>query len=155
MRTIEPLAEGESVLRLTHTFDAPPEKIFTLWSEERHVRNWWGPEHCRLSHCEMDFREGGAWRFCMHSEAHATDHWIRGVYREIRAPERLSFTYINEADGHEMLVTLDFSAEGEKTVMRFRQEKFVDAAERDGHGRGWMSTFGLLADYVRRDGNPT
>lgn len=146
---LRPGLQPNDVLDLTHRFAASPEQVFEIWSDKRHVLNWWGPKGCRLTHCEMDFRVGGAWRFCMHSDSANADHWIRGVYREIQPNHLIRFTYINESDGHEMVVTLRFERDGRSTVLHFRQEHFTSLGERDGHGRGWNSTFDLLGKYLR------
>ena len=144
-------AAGEAVseellLEITRIFDAPRALVFRVWSQPEHIVRWWGPENFRLSHCEMDFRIGGDWRFCMSRPGR--DHWIHGTYREIERPGRLSFTYINDADGHNMLVEMDFIDLGDKTEMRFRQWEFMNVRERDGHRYGWSSTFDLLDKYL-------
>lgn len=135
------------VLTLEHLFDAPRALVFRLWSAPEHVARWWGPRGMYLGHCEMDFREGGRWRFCMRTDS-GREHWTHGVYREIRPPERLSFTYVNERDGHEMLVELDFLEEGRQTRLRFRQADFMSVRERDAHRTGWGETFGLVDCYL-------
>lgn len=134
------------VLEITRVFEAPRELLFKVWSRPEHIVRWWGPEGYHLSHCEMDFRVGGSWRFCMAQPGR--EHWIHGTYHEIRAPERLSFTYINDADGHNMLVEIDFIDLGGHTEMQFRQWEFMNVRERDGHRFGWSSTFDLLDDYL-------
>lgn len=147
----------EDVLEISRVFEAPRALIFRLWSSPEHIVRWWGPEGHFLAHCEMDFREGGAWRFCMR-RPDGGDHWISGIYREIAPPERLSFTYINDAAPFETLVELVFAERDGRTEMRFRQAPFPTLEERDGHGWGWGSTFGLLADYAAKftgaDGGP-
>ena len=40
---------------------------------------------------DFDLRPGGAYRFCMRSPE-GVDYWVRGVYRDVVPPERLSFT---------------------------------------------------------------
>jgi uncharacterized protein YndB with AHSA1/START domain len=139
------IATADDALEIEHVFAAPRELVFALWSGRDHVLRWWGPRGYRLSHCEMDFRVGGVFRFCM-SGPH--DHWIRGTYREVTPPSRLVFTYVNEADGHEMLVTLTLEARGDKTAMHFRQAPFMNVRERDGHNGGWSDTFALLDEYI-------
>jgi uncharacterized protein YndB with AHSA1/START domain len=139
------ITTADDVLEIEHVFAAPRDLVFALWADRTHVLRWWGPRGYRLSHCEMDFRVGGAFRFCMRGP---DDHWIRGVYREITPPLRLVFTYINEADGHEMLTTLDFVASGDTTVMHFRQAPLMNVAERDGHNRGWSETLEMLDEYI-------
>lgn len=139
----------EQVLEITRTFDAPGALVWRLWSAPEHRLRWWGPEGMALSELEIDFREGGAWRMVM---THVSGDFraVHGTFREIREPSRLSFTYINHTDQHEMLVELDFIDLGTKTEMRFRQSPFITIEERDAHRWGWGSTLDLLSDYVRR-----
>ena len=140
---------ADRVLLLTHVFDAPRQRVFEAWSQRDDVLAWWGPAGFRLSHCEMEFREGRAWRYCMRS-AEGEEHWIHGVYREIVAPEKLVFTYVNEDDGNESVVTMLFKTLGEKTELRFSQATFPNVAERDGHNWGWSSSFDLLDAYLAK-----
>lgn len=141
----------EEVLEITRVFDAPRELVFRLWSSPEHIARWWGPETCWLDTIEMDFREGGGWHFRMRNGA-GLDHHISGSYRRIEPPERLTFTYINAYDGHEMEVDLQFAEVSGRTEMHFRQAPFLNVVERDGHNEGWSSTLDLLRDYLRRLG---
>lgn len=146
-----PNANDGMVVEIRRHFQAPPALVFRIWSSPEHVVRWYGPEGCGLIHCEMDFRVGGRWRFCM-SSGPGHEHWISGEYREVDAPSRLVFTYVNESDQHEMLVTIDFLAAGTGTDMHFRQATFLTQAERDGHDWGWNSTIDLLSAYLLRLG---
>lgn len=139
---------SEGAVEIRRVFAAPPSLVFKMWSDPEHMVRWHGPEGCWLTHCEQDFREGGNWRRCMsHKAGHA--HWIHGEFREIRPFSRLSFTYINEYDGHETLVEMDFSDLGAAgTEMVFLQSNFASIAERDGHARGWTSSLELFAAYL-------
>ena len=118
---------------------------------------WHGPEGYWLTECSIDFRVGGKWARCM-SRAADHAHRIWGEYLEIDEPRRLVFTYVNDFDEHETIVTLDFEDVGGKTLMHFHQAPFLTVEERDSHGWGWMSGFDLLADYIVRvvanDGRP-
>jgi uncharacterized protein YndB with AHSA1/START domain len=138
---------ADRVLAIDRLFDAPRALVFRLWSAPEHIVRWWGPRGFHLSQCEMDFREGGAWRFCMMPES-GRGHWIHGEYREIDPPRRLSFTYTNDADGHDMLVEMDFLAEGEKTRLKFRQAVFMNVRERDGHRGGWTESLEIFERYL-------
>jgi uncharacterized protein YndB with AHSA1/START domain len=139
----------EEVLEITRTFDAPRELVFRLWSSPEHIARWWGPETCWLETIEMDFRECGAWRYWMRN-GNGLDHWIGGTYRRIEPPGRLTFTYTNKYDGHEMDVDIVFKDIGGKTEMHFRQEAFRNVGERDGHREGWSSSLDLLAGYLAK-----
>jgi uncharacterized protein YndB with AHSA1/START domain len=150
MRNSSATAEQrELVLEIDRVFEAPRALIWRLWRDPEHMVRWHGPEGYALAACEMDFRVGGTWRRCMSTHpGHA--HWIRGEYLEIVEPSRLSFTYINEFDGFETVVTMDFTEVApERTRMQFRQTPFISAVERDAHGWGWRSGFDVLDRYLR------
>ncbi len=135
------------VLEIDREFDAPRELVWRVWRDPEHMIRWHGPEGYALLECDIDFRVGGKWRRCMsNGPGHA--HWIRGEYLEIVEPSRLSFTYVNEYDGFETVVTMDFLDAGGRTRMLFRQTPFISKEERDGHGWGWNSGFDLLQRYV-------
>lgn len=42
------------------------EIIFHVWSDPKHLKNWWGPAGFTNTFNEFDFRVGGRWRFIMH-----------------------------------------------------------------------------------------
>jgi uncharacterized protein YndB with AHSA1/START domain len=138
------------VLDIDRVFDAPRELVWRLWRDPEHMIRWHGPEGYALLECEIDFRVGGKWRRCM-SNGPGHQHWIHGEYLEIDEPGRLSFTYINDADGFETVVTMDFlEVGGGRTRMVFEQTPFLNREERDGHGWGWNSGFNCFADYLAR-----
>jgi uncharacterized protein YndB with AHSA1/START domain len=99
----------------------------------------------------MDIRVGGAYRVGMRSPQ-GTEHWKRGVYREIVEPERIVFTFAwEDADGnpgHELLTTVTFADEGTGTRLTLCQTGFDRTAARDSHIAGWTSCLQRFADYV-------
>ncbi|HVY52607.1 MAG TPA: SRPBCC domain-containing protein [Devosia sp.] len=139
----------DQVLEFDRVFEAPLALVWKMWRDPEHMVRWHGPEGYWLTHCEIDFRVGGKWKRCM-SRAADHAHWIGGEYLEIVEPTRLVFTYINDYDEHEMVVSLDFAERDGRTHMHFHQAPFVSVEERDSHGWGWQSGLDLLADYVAR-----
>ncbi|MEQ1901420.1 MAG: SRPBCC domain-containing protein [Devosia sp.] len=140
---------SDQTLEIIRIFEAPRELVFKLWTQPEHVVRWYGPEGYFLKHCDLNARVGGTYRYCM-ARPDGYEHWISGTYREISPPERLSVTYVNDYDGHEMLVELKFRDIGGRTEMSFRQAPFTSVAERDSHGIGWNSTLDLFAAYASR-----
>jgi uncharacterized protein YndB with AHSA1/START domain len=138
----------DEVLEFTRVFEAPRALLFRLWAEPEHRLRWWGPEGYGLSHCEVDFRVGGAWSIAM-KRVDGYEHWVRGTFEAIREPSHVTFTYVNDADQHETRVVIDFVDLGAKTEMRFRQAPFLTVVDRDDHGGGWRSSLGLLEAYAR------
>ena len=138
-------------LVVTRIIDAPRRLVFSAWTEPEQVARWWGPQGFVTTHCDMDIRSGGAFRFCMRSAA-GTDHWKRGVYREIVEPLRIVFTFAwEDADGnpgHELLTTVTFDDLGAKTRLTLHQAAFETIEGRDGHLGGWTSCFERFAEYI-------
>jgi uncharacterized protein YndB with AHSA1/START domain len=151
--TAAELAELELVV--TRIIDAPRSLVFKAWTEAEQVARWWGPRGFVTTYCEMDIREGGAFRCCMRSPA-GTDHWKRGVYREIVEPERIVFTFAWEDaagnTGHELLTTVTFDDLGAKTRLTLHQAMFETVERRDDHRGGWTSCFERFAEYMTETG---
>jgi uncharacterized protein YndB with AHSA1/START domain len=147
--TKAPLAERE--LFITRVFDAPRELVFKAWTEPDRAVRWWGPQGFTTAHCEMDTRPGGVYRVCMRSPE-GTEHWQRGVCREVREPERLVFTFAWEdaegRPGHETVVTLTLEEYGTKTKLTLHQAVFETVTARDLHQGGWASALECLAEYL-------
>lgn len=152
-------ANAESVrtpeLVIERVFDVPRRLAFDVWTDPKHLANWWGPREgdrdFSMPVCEMDFRPGGKYRFAIRSPSQR-EYVQRGEYREIVAPELLVFTFTWDAQGdqrtNEMLVRVTFAELGaNKTRMRFVQTAFVSATQRDGHRGGWNACFDRLAAY--------
>ena len=76
---------AERTLIIERVFDAPRALVFKAWIEPERLVRWWGPQGFTMPSCTMDLRPGGAFRFRMRSPE-GTDHWLRGVYREIVEP---------------------------------------------------------------------
>ena len=146
-------ADAEWQLAITRILDAPRRLVFDAWTDPAQVAQWWGPQGFVTTSCEMDIREGGAFRVGMRSPQ-GTDHVKRGVYRRIVAPERIEFTFAwEDADGrpgHETLVTVSLAEHGTKTKLTLRQAMFATATARDAHQQGWVSCLQRFAEYLAR-----
>jgi len=138
-------------LIIERTYAAPRDLLFEVWSHPKHLANWWGPHGFTLAHCEMDFRVGGRYRFCMRSPE-GEDHWLHGEYREIDEPNKLVFTWKRESsDGSiwcDTLVAVTFREDGGETAFRMHQSGFDIAEHRDQHRGGWSEALERLGDYV-------
>ncbi len=144
-------ATSERTLVIERVFDAPLELVFETWTKPEHLVKWWGPNDFTLPYCELDFRVGGRYRFCMRSPQ-GEDHWVWGDYQEIQPPERLAFSW-NREDGEGLVwnstvVQLTFADQEGKTLFRLQQSLFDTVADRDDHKGGWTETLERLRKYV-------
>ena len=145
---------AELELVITRILDAPRELVFKAWTEPDRAIRWWGPRGFTTAHYELDFRPDGAYRVCMRSPE-GTEHWQRGVCREVVEPERLVFTFAWEDSegkpGHETVVTVTLAEFGAKTKLTLHQAVFETVTARDLHQGGWASALECLAEYLARD----
>jgi uncharacterized protein YndB with AHSA1/START domain len=138
-------------LVITRVFDAPRRLVFKAWTEPEHMMRWRGPKGFTVSVLGHELRPGGAYRIHMRSPE-GTDHWLRGVYREIVEPERLTFTWAWEDEHgkprHETLVTVTFAELDGKTRLTLHQAVFESVTACDAHRASWSSSLERLADFL-------
>jgi uncharacterized protein YndB with AHSA1/START domain len=84
---------SDTEIVLVREFDAPRDLVFEACTKPEYVSQWWGPRGSSLTVCEIDFRIGGEWHY-VNKMPDGSEHPFRGVFREILAPERLSYTWI-------------------------------------------------------------
>ena len=97
---------------MTRTFHAPRDLVFKAHSSCEHVSRWWGPRRHSFASCDMDFVEGGAWRYVLR-DADGTEYPFKGEFREIQPPERLTWTFIYDVEPfneHESVETIVFNS---------------------------------------------
>jgi uncharacterized protein YndB with AHSA1/START domain len=141
---------ANDTLVVERVFAAPAALVFTLWSSAEHMARWWGPRRFSIAKCEVDFREGGAWRVNMLGPD-GRQYPASGRYREISPPTRLVFTFgwdNPDEDDRQTVVTVSFREDAGKTHMRFHQTPFASIEHRDGHGAGWSECFERLEAYL-------
>ena len=137
---------------LTRLLNAPRAQVFRAFVEPERMKHWWAPRGFTMLSCALDLREGGAWRMRIKSDETGAIQTEVGVYREIREPERLSFTHAwvrgNGTLTHPTLVTVLFTERGTRTEVRFRQEDFVTSAACFSHEQGWGVSLDQLVGYM-------
>lgn len=149
---MEPAAlKDQPSLVLRRHFAVAPEKVWRAWTDPQALKRWFGPGtvHDPVSVAEVDLRAGGHFRMVF-GGPRGTDHEAAGVYKEVRAPHRLVFSWCWPRSTPERVsqVTILLRAAGGGTDMEFRHEQFFDQAARDGHERGWSETFVKLERAV-------
>jgi uncharacterized protein YndB with AHSA1/START domain len=149
------IARDDRVLVIEREFNAPRALVWKMFADPKHMVAWMGPrDHPSVFH-EADVRPGGKWRGRLRAVDGSRELGQGGEYQEVREPERLAFTfYWDEEDGSrgpETLVEIDFAERAGKTLMTFRQGVFNTTPNRDGHIRGWNSSFDRLADLLAQE----
>jgi len=139
-------------------FDAPRELVFSVWTDPRHLAQWWGPIGFRTTTSSFDMRPGGVWRFVMHGPD-GRDYQNRVTFEEIVPPERIVYRHGGGEDVEpvQFRQTVIFEDLGGRTRIIWRGD-FPSAAERDrvikeyGAAEGLKQTMTRMADYVALQG---
>lgn len=157
------VAEGELVIE--RIFDAPLELVWQAWTEPEHIKRWWGPKDFTAPVIKIDFREGGAYHYCMRSPD-GQDYWSTGVFREIVPQKRIVYTdsfadekgnvvsgsYYGMGDDIplELLVTLTFEDTGDgRTRFTLRHAGMPEGENSEMAGLGWNQSLDKLAESLQ------
>ncbi len=86
-----------------------------LWTDPKHLSEWWGPNGFTNTLQQMDLRPGGKWIHTMHGPD-GTDYPNEATFTEIVKPDLIKFTHaLPKFD-----VTVTFEAIGNKTKLTMR-----------------------------------
>jgi uncharacterized protein YndB with AHSA1/START domain len=160
MSTTATIKENNIKLQLTRIFDAPREVVFKAWTDANQFQQWFGAAACdgaSLQSVRLDARVGGKYRLQVR-RPDGEFFTSAGVYREVKPPERLVFTWAFEKDGSgdeygeveppEMLVTVELKARGKQTELVLTHEKFASVESRGRHEMGWTRCLNELGKFV-------
>lgn len=139
---------------ITRVFDVPARNLFEAWSKPEHLMQWFGPKGWPLTLCEMDFREGGSFRFGMTGPDGRPNTPFGGKYREIVPNRKIVFDNGFETPGAErMVVTVIFEeADGKTTLTHhtlFASEAMKQRHTSGGYVKGVGAGFDQLAELVQ------
>ena len=135
-------------LTIKRRFKAPPEKVFSAWTEADKMKRWMGPGEIFARHVESDPRTGGRYRIIMQAPS-GEEFDVSGVYREVIAGEKVVYTWAGTATPEQQtLVTVTFKRDGDGTLLTLVHEQFPDDALRDLHNSGWSGAIDKLEKYL-------
>jgi len=140
-------------LTLTRIFHAPRELVFKAWTDPKHMAQWWGPRGFTNPVCEIDARPGGTIYIVM--RGFDMEHPMRGTFREVVKPERLSYTWTAEDHGQPVLegvTTVTFEDDDGKTrlTLETKATGLAPIAEQmlGGMQEGWSQSLDRLSDLA-------
>jgi len=148
-------------LRMSRIYNAPRLLVWKVWTEPKHLQQWWGPFGPERTICEMNFRVGGEFKVLMKTPDGAVVP-AAGEYLEIVEPERIVY----EGDARaptacgcglppKARVTVLFDAlQTSKTQLtietHFPDENALDAANAAGFSTSWNKTLDEIGPYLEK-----
>jgi len=140
---------------MTRVFDAPRKLVYDAHTKPELVKRWLlGPPGWSMPVCEINLRVGGTYRYVWRNDGDGTEMGMGGVYREIRAPERVVNTerfdqawYPGEGVG-----TLVLVEQGGRTTlthtMLYESREARDAVLKSGMEQGVAASYDRLAELL-------
>ncbi len=141
------------VLELSHTIDAPPERVFAAMTDPRAVARWWGPRGLTTTVLLMEPTVGGSYRYEAHPPGAEPFH-LGGQFIEVAPPHRLVYTFRYEEptpDDQENVVTLTLRASGDGCEVRLLQQPFATDERLALHRGGWSDSLERLHSLLGRN----
>jgi uncharacterized protein YndB with AHSA1/START domain len=136
---------------LTRVFDAPRALVFDAFTKPEILRQWFGPRGWSLVVADVDLNVGGTFRFMLRGPD-GNDLGMRGIWREIVAPERS--VHMESFDDYpgESQVTTVLTEQQEKTKLTatilYPSKEIRDAVLSSGMEHGAAESYDKLAELL-------
>jgi uncharacterized protein YndB with AHSA1/START domain len=148
---------GEGTVAITRVFTAPRALVWQAWTDPKMLAQWFGPRGFTASVLELDLRVGGALRIVMHGPD-GNDYAMKGIFREVQAPERLVFSNVAiDNDGNHLLegeTIATLSEQDGKTTLTMKSHAvgLVPLAPQmlAGMEAGWTQSIDKLGEVLGR-----
>jgi uncharacterized protein YndB with AHSA1/START domain len=152
MTTTTAIPTTDTTLYMKRTFSVPRERVFDAWVNPELLQRWFAASKDYMSpYAEVDLKVGGRFRMAMKHVEKGNQHVATGLYKEIKRPEKLVFTWEweGEPENGQTLVTVELREVEGLTEMLFKQEFFPNKERRDDHEKGWTGCFETLAGALQ------
>lgn len=149
--TLKVTTPSDREVVMTRVFDAPRRLVFDAFTKPELLKRWFGPRGWSMVVCEVDLRVGGGFRFVLRGPD-GRELGMRGVYREIVAPERS--VHMESFDDYpgESQVTGVFTEQGGKTTLTatvlYASQEVRDAVLKSGMEHGAAESYDRLAELL-------
>lgn len=142
--------EYKRTLTIERTFDAPRQLVWQMWTQPKHIAEWWG-RGMSIQVEEFDFSVGGKWKFSM-PMPDGTQFISEGVYSEIVEMEKIVSSAEFRPMTEGVIFTALFADDGDNTQFTFSvlhaTEEYKQQQEKMGFFNGWGSVFNVLEKHL-------
>ena len=122
----------------------PAERVYNAWLDPAMMRKFlFGGPDMHVSAVETDPKVGGRYRVVMTNASGDVPH--SGTYLTLTPHSHITFTWELPYSVEGSTVSLDFTPEGQGTMVTLTQVRFANEGARDGHTMGWTFILDTLA----------
>ena len=118
-------AASDREITLTRLIDAPLERVWRAWTDNKEIVQWWGPHGFTNETRSREFKPGGTWKHTMIGPDGAR---YPNAAKYVEIVEREKIVVINgggkefDDKGLNMRATITFAPRGDKTLITMRTE---------------------------------
>ncbi len=154
----------EKYITLTKTIEAPRERVWQAWVDEKQVQQWWAPDGFTNPVCEVNATVGGKIYIVMQGGENMGPFSnmkapMEGVFTEVTEPEKLVFTNAAlNAEGNHVLdgvTTVTFEEADGQTMLTVHTGAKGTAPGVEqmlgGMQQGWEQQLDKLAAFVKNN----
>jgi uncharacterized protein YndB with AHSA1/START domain len=136
-------------LIFSRLLDAPVTLVWKIWTNQKHIALWWGPDGFTNTIIKMDVKPGGEWHLIMHGP-NGKDYEIKSVFREIVKHKKIVYEQLNH---FKYIATIQFESRDDKTHLHWQmlfesRESLAQAAKSYGVIDGFKQNAERLIDYL-------
>ena len=100
-----------------HVIPAPPAAVYAAIADPDRVARWWGPQGFTNTIHRFELRPGGTWLLTMHGPD-GQDYPNESRFLRVEEGRAVELEHFS---GHHFLLSIELFAEGEGTVVAWRQ----------------------------------
>jgi Uncharacterized conserved protein len=152
---------GDREIVISRVFDAPRELVWSVWTDPKHISEWWGPRGFDAPPCDIDLRPGGIFLVNLNGPDGKL-YPCKGTFREVIEPERIVYDGPrNEPAGcgagippdATVIITFEeLNAGTELTIhTKLASEQHRQAARAEGFLEGWQQSLERLAEHIEKN----
>ncbi|PYX28129.1 MAG: ATPase [Acidobacteria bacterium] len=149
--TLQVTTPGDREIVMTRVFDAPRNLVWDAFTKPELLKRWFGPRGWSMVACEVDLRVGGGFRFVLRGPD-GKDMGMRGVYREIVAPERsVHMESFDDYPGESQVTGAFVEHEGKTTLtatVLYPSKEVRDIVIQSGMEHGAAESYDKLAEML-------
>lgn len=130
LNTTDVTKPSDRTILVTRSFKAPRQRVFDALTRMDQVPRWFQSKQMSLESYEADLKIGGSYRYVFRRPGGRKIE-MRGIYKEIEAPNRLVYTETYDFSPLTLLVTTVLDEAQGKTVLT-QTIVYASKQERDG-----------------------
>jgi uncharacterized protein YndB with AHSA1/START domain len=149
--TLKVTTPADREIVMTRVFDAPRQLVWDAFTKPDLLKRWFGPRGWSMAVCEVDLRVGGGFRFVLRGPD-GKQMGMRGVYREIVAPERsVHMESFDDYPGESQVTAVMVEQGGKPTLtatVLYPSQEVRDMVLKSGMEHGAAESYDKLAELL-------